>query len=85
MTPFDTPYPTFNCSAYAEGVPQGSVLGPILFVLYTAEIGRIVARYGLGFHQYADDCQIYVATSVTTAHSAVDQLSRCVFTTSKFG
>ena len=61
-----------------NGVPQGSVLGPILFVLYTAEIGRIVARHGLMFHQYADDCQIYVATSVTTAHSAVDQLSRCI-------
>ena len=41
-----------------------SVLGPILFVLYSAEIGRIVARHGLMFHQYADDCQIYVATSV---------------------
>ena len=60
------------------GLPQGSVLGPILFVLYTAEIGRIVAQHGLKFHQYADDCQIYVATSASEVHSTIDQLSRCL-------
>ena len=59
-------------------VPQGRVLGPILFVLYTAEISRVVAQHGLKFHQYADDCQIYVATSVSEVHSAIDQLSRCL-------
>ena len=60
------------------GVPQGSVPGPILFVLYTAEIGRIVAQHGLKFHQYADDCQIYVPTSVSAVHSVIDQLSCCL-------
>jgi len=50
----------------------------MLFVLYTAEIGRIVAQHGLKFHQYAHDCQIYVATSVSEVHSAIDQLSRCL-------
>jgi len=60
------------------GVPQGSVLGRILFVLYTAEIGRIIAQHGLKFHQYADDCQVYIATSVSAVHSAIDQLSWCL-------
>ena len=52
----------------------------MLFVLYrpTAEIGRIVAQHGLKFHQYADDCQIYVDTSVSEVHSAIDQLSCCL-------
>jgi len=49
-----------------------------MFVLYTAEIGRIVAQHGLKFHQYADDCQIYIATSVNAVHSPIDQLSRCL-------
>jgi len=37
------------------GVPQGSVLGPILFVLYTVDLLRVIDNYGLSPHMYADD------------------------------
>jgi len=41
------------------GVPQGSVLGPLLFVMYTVDVVNIVERQRLSAHQYADDIQVY--------------------------
>ena len=60
------------------GVPQGSILGPLLFVLYTAELSQVVTNHDLVLHQYADDCQVYVTTSLNDASSAVDQFSCCL-------
>ena len=41
------------------GVPQGSILGPLLFILYISDIPRIAASYDLTSHGYADDSQLY--------------------------
>ena len=41
------------------GVRQGSLLGPILYCMYTRPIGRIIARHGMNHHRYADNLQIY--------------------------
>ena len=41
------------------GLPQGSVLGPLLYILFTAEIGSLLASYSLLSHSYADDVQAY--------------------------
>jgi ribonucleases P/MRP protein subunit RPP40 len=58
------------------GVPQGSVFGPQLFVLYTADLGKLMDSCDLSSHFYADDSQLY-AVGRPSSCDEVRQRMKC--------
>ena len=55
---------TFNCS---KGVPQGSVLGPLLFNLYVSDVGRIAKKLKASLPSFADDFTLYASRTTPVA------------------
>ena len=62
------------------GVPQGSCLGPLLFVLYASKLFTIIERHLPQVHAYADDTQLYVAFKPDPEHAtnAVAAMEACI-------
>jgi len=59
-------------------VPQGSVLGPLLFSVYTSPISFIVSGLGISLQQYADDTQLYISVSADDLIVHLNSLESCL-------
>ena len=62
-----------------RGVPQGSILGPTLFNIYTTGLSSILKKHDVGFQLYADDTQFYfpianIAECVTKVQSIMTEI-----------
>ena len=57
-------------------LPQGSLLSPILYLVYTSSLEAILCRHSVGFNMYADDTHLYLSMKTTKVEDVVSACFR---------
>ena len=65
------------------GVPQGSMLGPLLFSLYTRQLADIIDKFCIDYHFFADDSEVYSCLPTEPECAECVEKCRVVLSTDK--
>ena len=59
-------------------------MGPLLFIMYTSDLSKIISRSNCNHHLYADDTQVYIKLTSGTANPALTHLQECLIEVKNF-
>ena len=61
-----------------HGVPQGSLLGPLFYIMYTKQIEEIAKKFNIKINVYADDIQLYTSFHLSDYGKIKQKITQCL-------